>query len=218
MTYSPIIKICGIKTAPMLEATIKASADMVGFVHFANSPRHLELEAINQLISIANKRIKTVVLLVNPNDGLLEKVASLKPDYIQLHGNESIKEIIRIREKYNIKIIKALPIANKRDLEIVADYSKIADLIILDAKPPKGADNPGGLGVSFNWNLLKNLDGNIKYLLSGGLNINNVTKAVLSTQPYGLDVSSGVEITRGEKDATMIEVFINNARLGKGIK
>ncbi len=212
MTYSPIIKICGIKSASMLEKTIKAKADMSGFVHFAKSPRHLELKAINEFISQAKTRIKSVVLLVNPDDELLEKVTLLQPDYIQLHGNESLERVSEIKQKYNIAIIKALPIAFIADLEQVAHYNKIADLIILDAKTPKNSSNPGGMGKSFDWDILKSLANDIKFMLSGGLNIDNVSIAVSSIKPYGLDVSSGVEIERGKKDAKMILQFIEKAR------
>ena len=212
MNYSPLIKICGIKTAPMLEETIHAGADMVGFAHFANSPRHIELAAINELISIAQTHIKTVILLVNPSDELLKNVTSLKPDYIQLHGDESIEQITNIKQQYNIKIIKALAIATNEDLQQIAKYNKIADLIILDAKTPKGSKNPGGMGVSFNWEILNSLDGEINYLLSGGLNLENVKQAVSKIRPFGLDVSSGVEIKRGKKDATMIKQFIDLAK------
>ncbi len=196
----------------MLEKTIKAKADMVGFVHFAKSPRHLELEAINKILAQAKTRIKSVVLLVNPNDELLEKVALLQPDYIQLHGNESFERITEIKQKYNIAIIKALAIASIADLEQVAHYNKIAEMIILDAKTPKNSANPGGMGKVFDWDILKSLANDIKFMLSGGLDINNVSVAVSSVRPYGLDVSSGVEIERGKKDAKMISQFIKKAR------
>lgn len=196
----------------MLEKTIKAKADMVGFVHFAKSPRHLELEEIAELITQAKPRIKSVILLVNPDDGLLEKTALLQPDYIQLHGNESLERITEIKQKYNIAIVKALAIASVADLEQVAHYNKIADMIILDAKAPKNSANPGGMGKAFDWNILKSLASNIKFMLSGGLDIDNVAKAVSFVRPYGLDVSSGVEIERGKKDAKMISQFIKNAR------
>ncbi len=210
--YSPIIKICGIKNSEILSATISAGANMVGFVHFAESPRHLELSEIENLIKLSNGRIKTTILLVNPDGELIEKTVRLKPDYIQLHGKESAKEIKTIREKYKIGIIKALPISTFDDLAQIKQYDNLVDLIILDAKPPKNSANPGGLGVSFDWNILTKLDKSQKYLLSGGLNVKNVKRAVSLLKPYGLDVSSGVESIRGVKDKNLIKEFIKAAR------
>ncbi len=211
MSYKPFIKICGIKNKEILQLSTKAGADMVGFVYFEKSPRHIELDQIKYLISLA--KIKTTILTVNPNDDLLKKIARIKPDYLQLHGNENINRIKEIKQKYGLKIIKALPIANEEDIKNISEFYEITDLIILDAKPPKDATRTGGLGKVFDWDLLKLLDPKIKYMLSGGLDVKNVKEAVLNVKPFGLDVSSGVEKTLGEKDEEKIINFIKNARL-----
>jgi phosphoribosylanthranilate isomerase len=147
-----IIKICGIKTSDILEATINAGADMVGFTHFLRSPRHLEIDALAALISEARGRVETSVLLVNPDNTLVAQVAALGPDWIQLHGPESPHRVEAIRAEAGLSIIKAVPIGTADDVALVADFVEVADRILLDAKAPKHADRPGGLGVLFDWN------------------------------------------------------------------
>jgi phosphoribosylanthranilate isomerase len=207
-----IIKICGIKTFDLLETTIAAGADMVGFMHFQRSPRHVAIEQLGELISAARGRIDSCVVLVNPDNSCVAEVAALGPDWIQLHGPESPHRVEAIRAEAGVEIMKALPIGSADDVGHVASYADIADRILLDAKPPKGADRPGGLGDSFDWTLLKGLDPAIPFMLSGGLNPDNVAEAIKSVRPMGIDVSSGVERAPGEKDKRLIEAFIRNAR------
>lgn len=206
------IKICGVRTPDMLEQTIAAGADMVGFVHFVRSPRHVDIETLQTLISQARGRIQTVVLLVNPDNSCVMEVAALSPDWIQLHGPETPHRVQAIREEAGIEIIKALPIGSKADVASVADFADVADLILLDAKPPKGAERPGGLGVAFDWNLLKLLDPELAFMLSGGLTPDTVAEAVRTVRPMGVDASSGLETAPGVKDAALIRAFIKNAR------
>jgi phosphoribosylanthranilate isomerase len=212
MADPTIIKICGIKTSPMLEATIEAGADMVGFVHFARSPRHCSIEEIAQLISEARGRIETCVLLVNPDNSCVAEVAALGPDWIQLHGPESPHRVEAIRAEAGVEIIKAVPIGSADDVAHIAGFADVADRILLDAKPPKGADRPGGLGQGFDWSLLSGLDPAIPFMLSGGLTPQTVADAIRTMRPMGVDVSSGVETGPGIKDKRLIEAFIRNAR------
>ncbi len=207
-----IIKICGIKTEALLEATIEAGADMVGFVHFRRSPRHLELDPIGELISLARGRVETCVLLVNPDNTLVAQVAALGPDWIQLHGPETPHRVEAIRDEAGIAIIKACPIGNADDVAAVASFADCADRILLDAKPPQGATRPGGLGESFDWALLKALDPSLGFMLSGGLTPDNVAAAIGAVRPMGIDASSGLETAPGIKDAALIRAFITNAR------
>lgn len=207
-----IVKICGIKTLDILDATIAAGADMVGFVHFVRSPRHVSIEQLGDLISAARGRVETCVLLVNPDNSCVAEVAALGPDWIQLHGPESPHRVEAIRAEAGVEIIKALPIGSAEDVGHVAGFAQIADRILLDAKPPKGADRPGGLGEVFDWTLLKNLDPTIPYLLSGGLTPDTVGDAVRLLKPFGVDVSSGVESAPGVKSKHLIEAFITKAR------
>lgn len=207
-----IIKICGIKTLDMLETTIAAGADMVGFMHFQRSPRHVSIEEVATLISAARGRIETCVVLVNPDNSCVAEVAALGPDWIQLHGPESPHRVEAIRAEAGVEIMKALPIGSAEDIAHVAGFADIADRILLDAKPPKGADRPGGLGETFDWALLESLDPSIPFMLSGGLTPDTVAEAIRTVRPMGVDVSSGVETAPGVKDKDLIEAFIRNAR------
>ena len=206
------IKICGIRTPAILEASIAAGADMVGFMHFLRSPRHLELDPIGELISLARGRVETCVVLVNPDNTLVAQVAALGPDWIQLQGPETPHRVEAIRDEAGIAILKACPIGGPEDVAAVAGFTDCADLILLDAKPPKTADRPGGLGVAFDWALLKALDPELPFMLSGGLTPETVAAAVKRVRPWGVDVSSGVETAPGAKDAKLIAAFITNAR------
>lgn len=207
-----VVKICGIKNPDILETAITAGADMVGFVHFMRSPRHATIEEIGDLISVARGRVQTCVLLVNPDNSCVAEVAALGPDFIQLHGPETPHRVETIRAEAGVEIIKALPIGTAEDVAHVADFVEIADRILLDAKPPKGADRPGGLGTAFDWNLLKALDPSIPFMLSGGLTPDNVAEAIRAVRPYGVDASSGMETAPGVKDKRLIEAFVRNVR------
>lgn len=211
-----IIKICGIKTKAILEAAIEAGADMVGFVHFARSPRHLELDPIGELISLARGRAETCVLLVNPDNTVVAQVAALGPDWIQLHGPETPHRVEAIRDEAGIAVLKACPIGSAEDCVAVAAFADSADRLLLDAKAPKEATRPGGLGTPFDWNLLKALDPELSFMLSGGLTPDNVAEAIEMTRPLGVDVSSGVETSPGVKDAQLVRSFIEKARAAGG--
>lgn len=206
------IKICGIKSEDILEAAISAGANMVGFMHFQRSPRHVSIEDIGTLISLARGRVETCVVLVNPDNSCVAEVAALGPDWIQLHGPETPHRVETIRAEAGVAVIKALPIGGAADVAAVADFTEAADRILLDAKPPKGADRPGGLGESFDWSLLKALDRETAFMLSGGLTPDTVGDAIRVVRPFGVDVSSGVESAPGVKNAKLIEAFIAKAR------
>ena len=207
-----LIKICGIKTEAILDAAIEAGTDMVGFMHFPRSPRHLELDPIGELISLARGRVETCVILVNPDNTLVAQVAALGPDWIQLHGPETPHRVEAIRDEAGIAIMKVVSIGGAEDVAHVADFSECADRILLDTKPPKGADRPGGLGMPFDWELLKALDPSLGFMLSGGLTPDTVAAAIKAVHPMGVDVSSGVEKAPGVKDAGLIRAFIEKAR------
>lgn len=212
MTHPLIVKICGIKTRAILEAAIEAGADMVGFVHFARSPRHLDLDAIAELISAARGRAETCVLLVNPDNTLVAQVAAIGPDWIQLHGPETPHRVEAIRAEAGVAVLKAVPVGQAEDLACLAGFDAVADRLLLDARPPRNADRPGGNGLAFDWTLLKPLDPAIGFMLSGGLTPDTVADAIAAVHPIGVDVSSGVESAPGQKDATLVAAFIRNAR------
>jgi phosphoribosylanthranilate isomerase len=212
MAEPVVIKICGIKTVPILEAAIEAGADMVGFMHFPRSPRHVDIDTLASLISAARGRAETAVVLVNPDNTLVAQVAALGPDWLQLHGPESPRRVEAIRAEAGVTVMKALPIGGVEDVAAVAGYADIADRLLLDARPPKQAERPGGHGVVFDWTLLGALDPGLSFMLSGGLTPDNVGQAVRTVRPFGVDVSSGVETAPGEKDAGLVRAFIAAAR------
>ncbi len=212
MTDPVIIKICGIKTYDLLDAAIAAGADMIGFMHFQRSPRHVSIEDLAGLISAARGQVESCVVLVNPDNSCVAEVAALGPDWIQLHGPETPHRVEAIRAEAGVEIMKALPIGSAEDLANIAAFSEVADRVLLDAKPPKGADRPGGLGESFDWGLLETLDPSLPFMLSGGLTPDNVAEAIKTVKPFGVDVSSGVETAPGVKSKKLIEAFIRNAR------
>jgi phosphoribosylanthranilate isomerase len=211
-----IVKICGVRTPEILEAAIEAGADMVGFVHFKRSPRHVDLEQLPELISMARGRIETSVLLVNPDNSCVMEVAALSPDWIQLHGPETPHRVETIRDEAGIAVLKALPIGTPEDVAHVSDFADVADRLLLDARPPKGADRPGGLGVPFDWSLLEALDPSLPFMLSGGLTPETVATAIRAVRPIGVDASSGLETAPGQKDAALIRAFIRAARAAHG--
>lgn len=211
-----IIKICGIKTPALLEDAITAGADMVGFMHFARSPRHVDLETLQELISVARGRIETCVVLVNPDNSTVMEVAALSPDWIQLHGPETPHRVAAIREEAGIAILKAVSIGSAEDVAAVAQFADVADRLLLDAKAPKGADRSGGNGVTFDWDLLKALDPELGFMLSGGLTPDTVGDAIRRVRPMGVDVSSGVETAPGVKSAALIRSFTARAREAHG--
>ena len=211
-----IIKICGIKTPALLEAAIESGADMVGFMHFERSPRYVDLETLQELISVARGRIETCVVLVNPDNSTVMEVAALSPDWIQLHGPETPHRVEAIRDEAGIAILKAVSIGTAEDVAGVAAFAEVADRLLLDAKAPKGADRSGGNGVTFDWNLLKALDPALGFMLSGGLTPDTVGDAIRQVRPMGVDVSSGVETAPGVKSAALIRSFTAKARQAQG--
>ena len=208
----PIIKICGVKTPDILDHVIAEGADMVGFVHFEKSPRHLPFDKIASLVAQAGDRIETVILLVDPDNDTVAAAVETGARWLQLHGSEPKGRLADIRERSGLKIIKALPIGDRNDVRQVSAYRPVSDRLILDARPPKGASRPGGLGTVFDWSLLESLDPAVRFMLSAGLDSDNVARAVKTLKPFGLDVSSGVERKKGVKDAGLITRFIASAR------
>jgi phosphoribosylanthranilate isomerase len=208
-----LIKICGLKTPAALEAALEAGADFVGFVFFPASPRHIGFEGVRTLGERVRNRARKVAVSVDANDELLKScIDALRPDLLQLHGRETPERVAVIRSRFGLPVMKALPITKRTDLSSVHLYAKVADLLMFDARAPRRATRPGGLGQAFDWRLLENLDLGVPFMLSGGLEPANVGEALRITRADGLDVSSGVESAPGEKDADKIRAFIQAAR------
>lgn len=216
MTGPFIVKICGLSTAATLDAALDAGADMVGLVHFPKSPRHVALDRIGALADRARGRAKVVLLTVDPSDDLMENLtAAAGPDLLQLHGHETPERVADIRRRFGLPVLKAVGVASGEDVLAARAYEGVADWLLFDARPPKDATRPGGLGVAFDWALLDGWPrgpGATPFLLSGGLGPTNVGEAVARARPAGVDVSSGVERAPGEKDEGLIRAFVAAAR------
>jgi phosphoribosylanthranilate isomerase len=207
------VKICGLRTPQALDVALESGADLVGFVFFAPSPRNLGLEAARALGERVQGRAGKVALTVDATDEtLLDIVNALKPDMLQLHGKETPERVVAVRTRFGLPVMKALPIAERADLSPIRIYAKVADRLIFDARPPKEATRPGGLGTPFDWTLLAGVDPGIPFMLSGGLDAGNVAEALRVTRAPGVDVSSGVERVPGDKDPAKIREFIRAAR------
>lgn len=210
---SLIVKICGLKTPEALDVALESGADMVGFVFFPPSPRHLAYETARALGERVEGRAGKVALTVDADDETFAAlVEALKPDMLQLHGSEPPERVAMVRARFRLPVMKALPIAERADLARIDLYKKVADRILFDARAPQDATRPGGLGTPFDWTLLNGVDPGIPFMLSGGLNAGNVAEALRITRAGGVDVSSGVERVPGEKDPDKIRAFIRAAR------
>ena len=210
---SLIVKICGLSTRETLDVALDAGADMVGFVFFPPSPRHLSLETARELGRQVKRRATKVALTVDADDATLANlIEALQPDILQLHGKETVARLRDIKQTFGLPVMKAIAVATPADLASLPGYAAVADRILFDAHAPKGATRPGGLGAVFDWHVLENLDLKLPFMVSGGLNAGNVAEAVRVTRTGGVDVSSGVERTPGIKDPEMIRAFIRAAR------
>jgi phosphoribosylanthranilate isomerase len=208
-----LVKICGLKTPDALDAALDAGADMVGFVFFPPSPRDIAMMAARDLGQRVKDRARKVALTVDADDVLLAGIVeALRPDLLQLHGRESAARVRAIKARFGLPVMKAVAVEIRADVASTAAYSSVADRLLFDARPPREATRPGGLGKPFDWHLLEGLDLPIPFMLSGGLDPNNVADALRITNAPGVDVSSGVERAPGEKDLDKIRAFVRAAR------
>jgi phosphoribosylanthranilate isomerase len=211
---SLLVKICGLKTPEALDVALIEGADMVGFVFFEPSPRNLTIAAARALGAQVKGRARKVALSVNADDDLLAaSIEALKPDLLQLHGQETPDRVVVVRARFGIPVMKAIPIEMRDDLSPIHLYAKVAEWILFDARAPREATRPGGLGKPFDWHLLENLNLAVPFMLSGGLDASNVAEAVRVTRAPAVDVSSGVERAPGIKDPEKIRAFVRAARL-----
>lgn len=202
------VKICGLTTSETVIAALNAGADFIGFMNFAKSPRHIEPKDARPLAHMARGKAKIVSIMVAPNLDMVKSVLDgLEPDYIQLHGNESVEFCDSVRG-LGIGVIKALGVSQRSDLEQAIAYVGCVDMILFDAKPPGSSDITGGWGHTFDWSILHDYDLPVPWMLSGGLTIANVAEAIHVTGAKMVDVSSGVERARGLKDDTLIAAFM----------
>jgi len=180
------IKICGLRTPEALDVALHAGADMVGFVFFRPSPRHIDFAAARELGARVNGRALKVALFVDADDEwLAASIAALAPDLLQLHGRETPERVLAVKARFRLPVMKAIAVETRDDLRCIADYAEVADRLIFDARAPRDATRPGGLGKPFDWRLLKNLDPPVPFMLSGGLNRDNVAEAIEMTGQAG---------------------------------
>lgn len=213
MRSSPLVKICGLSTPETVSAALDNGAAMVGFIFFAKSPRHVSASHAGELRQLAIRRAEAVAVTVDADDNYLDEIVSvMKPDWLQLHGHETPQRVLDVKARYGLPVMKALSVREAADLDAAKLYNSVADRLLFDAKAPKGSELPGGNGVSFDWTLLNALDPGLDYMLSGGINADNVREALRVTHAPGLDISSGVESAPGVKDSGLIEQFFTTLK------
>ncbi len=203
------VKICGLRRLADVKAVAAAGAAYAGFVFFAKSPRHLTVAAARPLLLAVPEGLAKVALTVDADDAALDAIVTALPiDMLQLHGHESPERVAQVRARYGLPVMKAVGVADAGDLAAVFEYSLVADQVLIDAKPPKGAAIPGGNGVAFDWRLLAGRRWLRPWMLAGGLTPENVAEAIRLTGARQVDVSSGVESAPGVKDAGRIAGFV----------
>lgn len=203
------VKICGLREEAHVAAAVEAGARYVGFVFFAKSPRNVTVEVAARLAATVPPGVAKVALVVDATDTALDSIVAAVPlDMLQLHGQESPERVAGIRARYGLPVMKAVGIAGPEDVEKIALYGKVADQILVDAKAPKGAAVPGGNGLAFDWTLIARKYWPCPWMLAGGLTPENVAEAIRLTGAQQVDVSSGVEIAPGVKDAALIRAFV----------
>src|SRR3984885_13761165 len=210
---SLIVKICGLSTRETLDVALQAGADMVGFVFFPPSPRHIGLDTAHHPGKQAKGHALSVALTVDADDATLANIVeALQPDILQLHGEETVARLRDIKQAFGLQVMKAVAVQTPADLASLPGYAAVSDRILFDARAPAEATRPGGLGAVFDWHVLENLDLKRPFMVSGGLHAGNVAEAVRVSRAGGVDVSSGVEGAPGLKDPEMIRAFIRAAR------
>ncbi|NHQ75329.1 phosphoribosylanthranilate isomerase [Roseovarius gahaiensis] len=209
------VKICGLTDPADIPAAILAGASYVGFVFFPKSPRHLVLEDAAFMATAVPVGIMKVALTVDADDAMLDALTQQVPlDMLQLHGSETPERVAEVKSRYGLPVMKAVGISDADDLPQLETYGRVADQLLVDAKPPKGADRPGGNALAFDWNLIAGRRWPVPWMLAGGLTPDNAAQAVRLTGARQLDVSSGVESAEGVKDGALMRAFVEAAQSG----
>ncbi len=207
------VKICGLKTVEAVDAALDGGASHIGFIFFEKSPRNIEPGQAAKLRIYVGERAKTVAVTVNASQEVLDEIVeTVSPDILQLHGSETPEKVAEIKSRYGLPVMKAFAIRNQEDMEASLKYSGVADVLLFDAKPPKGSELPGGNGVSFDWSLLDSFNTDTPIMLSGGLSAENIIEAISIAHPEGIDISSGVETSPGVKDIELISQFLQTVK------
>jgi len=208
-----LVKICGIATADAADAVVRAGADFAGLMFHPGSPRRVDLPQAAALAERMRGRVRLVAVMSDlPDESIGAVVGSVKPDLIQLHGAETAARVGAIRSRFGVPVMKVVSVATADDLAGVAAHDDAADMLMFDAKAPAGATREGGHGAAFDWQILRARKFQKPWLLAGGLNAENVARAIRACEAPGVDVSSGVEIAPGTKSPDMIAAFVSAAR------
>jgi phosphoribosylanthranilate isomerase len=209
MTNNVAVKICGVTQPNDVHAVAQAGAVYCGFVFFPKSPRNVSFQQAAAMAVEAPIGLAKVALTVNADDAFLDALTAAVPlDMLQLHGNETPERVTQVKARYGLPVMKAVGVADATDLPALDVYMKVADQILVDAKPPKDADLPGGNGLTFDWRLIAGRRWTVPWMLAGGLTAENVAEAITMTGARQIDLSSGVESAPGVKDAVMIDGFM----------
>lgn len=208
MTGTTRIKFCGLSRPEDITAAVQAGAAYVGFVFFEKSPRCVTIDAARSLATAVPAGIAKVALTVDATNDELDAIMDAIPlDMLQLHGRETPERVADVRLRHRLPVMKAVGVSGASDLGSLDSYSRVADQILVDAKPPKGAVLPGGNGLAFDWRLIAGRRWAGPWMLAGGLTPENVAEAVRMTGARQVDVSSGVESAPGMKDNDLIAAF-----------
>ncbi|MFC7703189.1 phosphoribosylanthranilate isomerase [Plastorhodobacter daqingensis] len=207
------VKICGLTRPDHIEAAARAGAAYLGLVFFERSPRNVSPAEARDLCLAAPPGLVKVALTVDADDAALDAILAQAPiDMLQLHGHEAPERVAAVRRRYGLPVMKAVGIADAGDLGQLDAYMAVADQVLIDAKPPRHSELPGGNGLTFDWRLLTGRRWPRPWMLAGGLTAANVAEAVRLTGAGQVDVSSGVERAPGKKDEQMIARFISAAQ------
>ncbi|WP_108879917.1 phosphoribosylanthranilate isomerase [Anderseniella sp. Alg231-50] len=209
------IKICGLSDPAHVRAAVEAGTDYVGFMFYGPSPRNVSTQVAQGLATLARGRSKIVAVVVDAEDALIDRInAEVKPDFFQVHGSETVDRIAEIHARTGVPVIKVIKVADAADIEAASTYEEVAAMVLFDAKAPETLANalPGGNGILFDWDLLPQGGLREGFMLSGGLEADNVGEAIRVTGAPAVDVSSGVETSPGVKDAAAIVKFIEAVR------
>jgi phosphoribosylanthranilate isomerase len=203
------VKICGLREAEHVDAAVEAGAALTGYVFFPRSPRNVSIAEAAALTARVPDGVRKVALVVDADDELLRAIVDgAGVDTLQLHGHETPERVRDIRDTFGLPVMKALPIADRSDVETARAYQDVSDLLLFDAKPPQDATRPGGNATAFDWTLLSGTDWSVPWILAGGLDATNVAEAIRISGARMVDVSSAVEDDTGRKDVEKIRDFI----------
>lgn len=213
MTATARVKICGLRDVAAMQAAVDAGASYVGLVFFPKSPRNVSIAAAAEVAIAVPVGVAKVALVVDADDALLDAITANVPlDILQLHGHESPQRVADVRARYGLPVMKAVGVADQSDLAALDAYAQVADQLLVDAKPSKHADLPGGNGLAFDWRLIAGRRWPVPWMLAGGLTPDNVTEAIALTGAAQVDVSSGVEAAPGVKDPARMTAFCEAVR------